>query len=112
MATPDVAPGAFPTRFITEMRSQSLLEQDRLLPGECVVIGVVQARNVIVADSCGTSDPYCTVVPISSKGKEVVAEKVKTEIIMKTLNPVWDELFVIGQVRCVMVLDTRRWLRA
>ena len=84
--------------FVRDMRARTIQQRDELLPGACVVVGVIQARNVIAADYGGTSDPYCTIVPIGPAGKEITAEKVKTEVIPVTLNPVWDELFVVGQV--------------
>ena len=97
VATPQA--GAFPASFIAELRGQSAQQREALIPGACVVLGVIQARNVISADRNGLSDPYCTIVPMDGKGKEVVAEKVKTEVVPETLNPVWDEVFIIGQ-RC------------
>lgn len=62
-----------------------------------LLVGISGARDLLAADSNGLSDPYCTVVPLDAKGKEISVEKRKTRVIMKTLSPSWDEVFIIGQ---------------
>ena len=54
-------------------------------------IRVLQARNLIAADSGGTSDPYVRI----HVGREI-ANGVKTNVIRKTLNPEWNETFEIN----------------
>ena len=51
---------------------------------ECHVI-VHEARKLIAADRGGTSDPYCQV--------KVEKQLSKTEIVKKSLSPVWNETF-------------------
>jgi Ca2+-dependent lipid-binding protein len=48
-----------------------------------LTVNVIEASNVPAMDLSGTSDPYCK---ITCEGREV-----STSIIMKTLNPVWNE---------------------
>ena len=55
---------------------------------------IIQGIGLLAADRGGTSDPYVT---IHHAGK-----KLKTSIIRETLNPVWDETFIVyvsGYVR-------------
>ena len=67
--------------------------------GPVVLIGIVEARNVIAADVTGTSDPYVVAQPVDARGRLLAAEKLRTAKHMRTLNPVWDEVFTFGQVR-------------
>ena len=53
-----------------------------------LVIKVKQAKGLLAGDMGGTSDPYITV---KVKGDTVV----KTQVIKKTLDPVWNETFNI-----------------
>lgn len=61
-----------------------------------VRVRCVEARNLPKADTFGLSDPFCEVkigMPGTS-GKSYYGTK-KTQIIKKTLNPYWDEEFVM-----------------
>ncbi|EGC40068.1 hypothetical protein DICPUDRAFT_44765 [Dictyostelium purpureum] len=53
-------------------------------------IRVISGRNLIAADVGGTSDPFVKIRSPSGASKEV-----KTKVQNKTLNPVWNETFVI-----------------
>ncbi|CAG8554094.1 17567_t:CDS:10 [Acaulospora morrowiae] len=48
-------------------------------------LSIIEAKDLIAADSGGTSDPY---VKVKLNKKEIY----KTQIIKKTLNPKWDEV--------------------
>jgi Ca2+-dependent lipid-binding protein len=50
-----------------------------------VQVIVHEAKKLIAADRGGTSDPYCQV--------KVEKQSFKTEIVKKSLNPVWNETF-------------------
>jgi hypothetical protein len=54
-------------------------------------ISVLKARDLIAADSGGTSDPYVRI----HVGSEIANGK-KTKVIKKTLNPEWNEHFEIN----------------
>jgi len=45
------------------------------------------ARDLLAMDSGGTSDPYCKIA--------CNEEEVKTQTIMKAVNPMWNETFVL-----------------
>ena len=53
-------------------------------------IKIVQARDLIAADSSGTSDPYVRIY----MGDDIKGA-VKTKVVPKNLNPVWNEKFEI-----------------
>ena len=55
-------------------------------------IKVIEAKDVPAMDRGGTSDPYLKLYLLGSKSNEKIGE-VKTDIIKKTLNPVWNENF-------------------
>eukprot|EP01117_Protostelium_nocturnum_P008630 TRINITY_DN3097_c0_g1_i1.p1 TRINITY_DN3097_c0_g1~~TRINITY_DN3097_c0_g1_i1.p1 ORF type:complete len:611 (-),score=205.11 TRINITY_DN3097_c0_g1_i1:16-1848(-) len=48
---------------------------------------IKQGRDLVAADKGGTSDPYVS-MDFTHKGKE---KKIKTKVVKKTLNPVWNE---------------------
>jgi len=52
-----------------------------------LVMVVLAARDLLAMDSGGTSDPYCKIA--------FNEEEVKTQTIMKTVNPMWNETFVL-----------------
>ena len=53
-------------------------------------IQVIEARDVPAMDRNGKSDPFIKLYLLGSKPKEKINE-VKTKVIKKTLNPVWNE---------------------
>lgn len=55
-------------------------------------VGLLEGSELVAADVCGTSDPYCkmSVAPLQEK-KPVVQ---KSSIIEYTLNPIWNEAFI------------------
>lgn len=66
-----------------------------------VGIRVMHARELLVADRSGFSDPYVILSPVSRKGQPVLDSKGKkvearTTIKNQTLNPDWNEAFVFG----------------
>lgn len=61
---------------------------------EEIVIEVIQARDIQAADRGGTSDPFAIIA--FHGGREAKGgETGKTRVIHKSLNPVWDEMFVL-----------------
>ncbi|CAG8729624.1 15761_t:CDS:2, partial [Acaulospora morrowiae] len=48
-------------------------------------IGIMAARELAAADKDGSSDPYAVI--------RVANKKYETEIIKKTLNPIWNKCF-------------------
>lgn len=56
-----------------------------------LIINIKNATNLKAADSNGFSDPY-TKVEVNYGTKKV---SYKTKIIKKTLNPEWNETFVV-----------------
>src|SRR5437016_2586102 len=65
-------------------------------PHPTIELELIEAKGLLAADSNGLSDPFCSVVPLDSKHKEIRKEKVRTKICWKTLSPVWNEKFVLG----------------
>eukprot|EP01112_Ceratiomyxa_fruticulosa_P017078 TRINITY_DN5253_c0_g2_i1.p1 TRINITY_DN5253_c0_g2~~TRINITY_DN5253_c0_g2_i1.p1 ORF type:complete len:322 (+),score=31.46 TRINITY_DN5253_c0_g2_i1:193-1158(+) len=57
-----------------------------------VSVVIIEAKNLIAADSNGLSDPY---VNVRALGKEE-GEKQRTKVIPKTLSPVWNEKFALN----------------
>ena len=69
-----------------------------------LTVSVINAVDLIAADSNGLSDPYCVV-----KVGDVVQ---KTKIVRKTLDPVWDESFdfvVVNVLRDKITLSVKDW---
>lgn len=69
---------------------QSILDQHNpsIYPFYLVDIHLICGKNLLAKDNCGTSDPYV-------KFKLFNHIIYKSQIIYKTLNPIWDEYFVI-----------------
>jgi len=66
--------------------------QQNYVSGQTILrVHVIQARNLIAADSNGKSDPYVIV--------RVRETEQRTERINRTLNPVWRATFEFGHVR-------------
>lgn len=82
-----------------EVRSEKASEVDARQP--VLKVQVVSGHGLSGVDRGGYSDPYCTLTLTDrASGKPVDAEKKKTAIIPRTLNPVWaNEVFVFGKVR-------------
>ncbi|DAZ98143.1 TPA: hypothetical protein N0F65_003129 [Lagenidium giganteum] len=78
---------------------------------EHVVVGIVEARNVLVGDINGFSDPFVVMTLLDGKGNEIPsAGKFKTKIVMKTLNPLWNERFQIGDRFDLRLATTLRFM--
>merc|ERR1711974_144604 len=55
-------------------------------------IGLIEGSDLVAADVCGTSDPYCVFTIGDPTAKKL--PKQKSSVIPYTLNPVWNESFV------------------
>ncbi|ETO67390.1 hypothetical protein F444_15687 [Phytophthora nicotianae P1976] len=91
-----------------EMRSESPLE---INPDILVLkVEIRTGHGLSPADMNGYSDPYCTLsLTDRTTGKAIEAEKKRTAVMSKTLNPVWtNEIFVFGNN--VPLLDARSLL--
>lgn len=80
-----------------EMRSEKTLEINPDVP--VLKVDILTGHELSPADMNGYSDPYCTLsITDRNTGKPVEAEKKRTAVVSKTLNPVWtNESFVFGQ---------------
>lgn len=59
-------------------------------------VKIVAARGIIAADKNGFSDPYVTMTLLNSRGNTMEEfGAFKTRIIKKTLNPEWNEEFIL-----------------
>ena len=79
-----------------------------LANGDQVEIRIVRANCLIPGDINGSSDPYVSLhTNMDSAGNEV---KRRTEIVKKTLDPAWDEVFTfyIYKVQS-LVVDFTVW---
>ncbi|RLN20509.1 hypothetical protein BBJ28_00005436 [Nothophytophthora sp. Chile5] len=76
-----------------------------------VRVSIVEARNILAADSNGFSDPYVTMTVLDSKGVTLAAGgSYKTKVVKKTLTPQWNEEFVVGDKIDLRVATTLRLL--
>ncbi|KAG7389144.1 hypothetical protein PHYBOEH_007572 [Phytophthora boehmeriae] len=76
-----------------------------------VRVKIVEARNILAADSSGTSDPYVTMTLLDSKGAKLAAGgSFKTKVVKKSLSPQWNEQFIIGDKLDLRVATTLRLL--
>jgi len=66
-------------------------------------VKVIEGKDLIAADSGGTSDPYVTVRIQGVDGKH------KTHVIKKTLNPVWNEEFELKLRDSIETLEFHVW---
>ncbi len=76
-----------------------------------VLVRVLAAYDVVAADKGGSSDPYVQIVhtsapPDDQTKKAKAKERHKTKIVPKTLNPIWNQEFVIGSSSRVTPQDT------
>lgn len=60
-------------------------QDDEPRDGPTLVVTIVEARDVLAKDDCGTSDPFCEVV--------VGGAMRKTHVCLRNLNPRWDRTF-------------------
>ncbi|KUF97972.1 Nicotinamidase [Phytophthora nicotianae] len=89
-----------------EMRSESPLE---INPDILVLkVEIRTGHGFSPADMNGYSDPYCTLsLTDRTTGKAIEAEKKRTAVMSKTLNPVWtNEIFVFGNVSLRVTLPS------
>lgn len=72
-------------------------------------VQIVEARDILAADSNGFSDPYVKMELLDSRGGALAAGgSFKTKTQKKTLSPRWDEAFVIGDRLDLRVATTLR----
>ncbi|KAH7479811.1 Synaptotagmin-3 [Phytophthora ramorum] len=78
-----------------EMRSEKSLEVNPDKP--VLKVEILTGHGLSPADMNGYSDPYCTLSITDQTGKAIDAEKKRTAVVSKTLNPVWtNENFLFG----------------
>jgi Ca2+-dependent lipid-binding protein len=68
-----------------------------------VAVRIVEAKDLISADTNGFSDPFVRVKPTTRQGKDVKdaagkAVELKTTIQKVTLNPTWNEIMIFNDV--------------
>lgn len=82
---------------IQDNEQNGILDISAEMPGVCenqresqrtylLTICLKEGRNLVIRDRCGTSDPY---VKVKLDGKMVY----KSKVVLKNLNPVWNESF-------------------
>ncbi|KAI9994896.1 hypothetical protein PInf_011736 [Phytophthora infestans] len=79
-----------------EIRSDNSVETSPDKP--VLKVEILTGHALSPADMNGYSDPYCTLyITDRSTGKAIKAEKKRTAVMSKTLNPVWtNESFILG----------------
>ncbi|KAG6964766.1 hypothetical protein JG688_00007554 [Phytophthora aleatoria] len=79
-----------------DMRSEKSLDVNPDIP--VLKVEIRTGHGLSPADMNGYSDPYCTLsITDRTTGKAIEAEKKRTAVISKTLNPVWaNENFMFG----------------
>ena len=55
----------------------------------------MEGRNLAPKDRSGTSDPYVTLKLRDADNRTDKKQKYKTKILGKTLNPVWNQTFLL-----------------
>ena len=84
------------TKAATNLEAKGRSVSESLAARGKLEVHVINATNLLAADSGGTSDPYVK-VRLNAGGHE---HKGETKVVKKTLNPRWDERFVFtGQLR-------------
>ena len=75
-----------------------------------VVITIVQARNLTIADTNGFSDPYCKLSVASWPSKIKILEE-RTPTIKKNLNPVWnyETRYILSTEDNKLMVDVHVW---
>lgn len=64
---------------------------------EQLVVGIVEARDLMVGDINGFSDPFVQISLLDARGDVMPAGGVdQTSVVKKSLAPVWKERFVLG----------------
>ncbi|OWY98839.1 hypothetical protein PHMEG_00030291 [Phytophthora megakarya] len=62
-----------------------------------LVVGIEGARDLLVGDLNGSSDPFVQLSVLDAKGKPLAAAGIfKTGVAKRTLSPAWRESFTIG----------------
>jgi len=59
-----------------------------------VYLNVFEARNILPMDIGNSSDPYAYVTIKSADLKQIMSNTLRTKIVYKTLNPIWNDEFV------------------
>lgn len=75
-----------------------------------LAVRIIEATNLVSADSNGFSDPYVKCKVITRTGKDIKTEQgkvgeVKTTIQKVTLNPTWNEIFIFNDLSLGTVGD-------
>ncbi|KAG3206355.1 hypothetical protein PC128_g794 [Phytophthora cactorum] len=80
----------------SDMRSEKSLDINPDIP--VLKVEIRTGHGLSPADMNGYSDPYCTLsITDRTTGKAIEAEKKRTAVVSKTLNPVWaNENFMFG----------------
>ena len=65
--------------------------------GMAVVVRVAEARGLAAKDKGGTSDPFARVELRRGKGGAIKKESGKTNVVKKSLCPVWDYEVELGK---------------
>jgi len=71
----------------------------RTLLGLFVRVRLETGHNLLAMDAGNTSDPYVVVTILDSSGKPIPGKVYKTAYRLKTLNPVFDETFYMGDAK-------------
>ncbi|KAF1774337.1 C2 domain [Phytophthora cactorum] len=62
-----------------------------------LVVGVEGARDLLVGDLNGSSDPFVQLSVLDAKGQPLAAAGTfKTRVAKRTLSPEWHETFTLG----------------
>ena len=72
-------------------------EYNPLIRGDSIQIRLIGGFDLEAADANGLSDPYCLVEHVDPQVFRF--DKIKTKVVKKTLSPVWNENFDLGNVK-------------
>ena len=88
----DRSQGEIEVRYTIEEKTASEVEnEEQMLKPGILYITVVRARDLLAADSNGMSDPF---IKLHTGNTKEHAQK--TDVMKKTLNPVWNETFTFN----------------
>jgi len=78
------------------------VENFTVLKETILVVTLFSARNLIAADANGLSDPFAKIYVRDALTGSVAGDSLRSTVRPKTLDPTWNERFVLGEKKAVV----------